>query len=165
MTLSESLIAELKQEAHTTRRVLERVPENNLAWKPHPKSLSLGQLAIHIARLPRAIADLLSESVREVPTVPLPEGKTTAETLAMLEDSVAYATATLGRWGDAELEAPWTMTREGKTLFQVRRIDMIRSIMLNHWYHHRGQLTVYLRILDIPLPSVYGASADETPFA
>jgi uncharacterized damage-inducible protein DinB len=163
MSLSQPLIAELSQEAETTRRVLERVPEDRLSWKPHPKSMSLGQLALHIAGLPGGLADLLSESEREVPTVPLPEAGSGAEILATLEESVGKAEAKLEEWTDADLAADWRMTRDGETVLTLPRIGMVRAIMLNHWYHHRGQLLVYLRLLDVPVPVVYGPTADEGP--
>ncbi len=161
--ISESLIAELSQEAATTRRVLERVPEDKVSWKPHPKSFSLGQLAHHVAFVPGAIAELVSELRRELPVVPRPEAKSVAELLSTLDASVAKAKAKLGSWSDEALMQIWTMMRDGKTVMQMPRIAMIRAVMLNHWYHHRGQLTVYLRLLDVPVPAVYGASADEAP--
>jgi uncharacterized damage-inducible protein DinB len=163
MSLSQPLIAELSQEAETTRRVLERVPEDRLSWKPHPKSMSLGQLALHIAALPGGLADLLSESEREVPTVPLPEAGSGGEILATLEESVGKAQAKLAEWTDEDLAADWRMTRDGETVLTLPRIGMVRAIMLNHWYHHRGQLLVYLRLLDVPVPVVYGPTADEGP--
>lgn len=159
--LSEPLIAELQQEAATTRRVLERIPDQKLSWKPHPKSLSLGQLAHHVAVLPRAIAELVTPSSHELPVVPRPEPKSIREVLSTLEESVAAATKKLSSWNDSAMGETWSMTDKGKAVLQIPRIGMIRSIMLNHWYHHRGQLTVYLRLLDIPVPSVYGPSADE----
>jgi uncharacterized damage-inducible protein DinB len=162
--IAEPLIAELAQESAATRRLLERVPEDKLSWKPHPKSMSVGELAFHIAILPRGIADLLSETTRELPTVPRPEATSVAEVLSTLDDSVAFATAKLTEWGDDGLRAVFTMTHGGQTVFQLPRVAMSRSLMLNHWYHHRGQLTVYLRLLDVPLPSIYGPTADEIGF-
>lgn len=165
MTLTDSLISELTQEAATTRRVLERVPEDRLSWTPHPKSMSLGQLALHIAGLPWGVAELLSELTVEIPTVPLPEAASLGEILSTLDESVAFATAKLTAWGNDGLMAEWTMTRDGDTVLALPRVGMVRTIMLNQSYHHRGQLTVYLRMLDVPLPPVYGPTADEDPFA
>lgn len=165
MPLADRFVAELRNEAATTRRVLERVPEDRLSWKPHAKSMSLGQLAMHIASLPGGLAEFLSEPIREAPTVPLLEGASLYQILSKLDESVASAAARVSDWSDEWLDARWTMTREGRTLIEVPRIDMMRNVMLNHWYHHRGQLTVYLRLLDVPVPSVYGPSADENPFA
>ena len=163
-TLCSALIDELHQEAATTRRVLERVPEAHFAWRPHPKSMSLGQLALHIARIPGAIADLLAELQREPPVVPLPEATSRVELVAHLEGSVAKAAQALADWGERGLSAEWSMQRGGQTLFTLPRIAMVRSVMLNHWYHHRGELMVYFLLLDVPVPSVYGPSADEKPF-
>ena len=164
MPLADSLAAELTREAEVTRRVLERVPESQLAWRPHPKSMTLGQLALHIAQLPRGIVELLANLDAEVPTVPLRDDASVAEILATLDESVPFAKERLIAWGDEGLAAKWRMTRQGKTLLEMPRIGMVRSVMLNHWYHHRGQLTVYLRMLDVPLPSIYGPTADEKVF-
>lgn len=155
------LVNELKEESMNTLRILERVPEDKLGWSPHPKSMTLGQLALHIAVLPGAIAELLGERMREVPIVPLPEAATHAEIIAAHTNSVAKAEEMLSSWGDEGLEAEWTMTSDGQIVMSVPRTAMIRSIMLNHWYHHRGQLVVYLRLLDMPIPAIYGPSADE----
>jgi uncharacterized damage-inducible protein DinB len=162
--LSDTLIAELSQEAANTRRVLERVPESRMSWKPHAKSMSLGQLAHHVANVPGAIADLVSADVRDLPVVPRPEARSVAELLATLEKSIANAKAKLASWDDAALMASFKLMRNGQAVIELPRIAMIRTVMLNHWYHHRGQLTVYLRLLDVPLPAIYGGSADENPF-
>jgi uncharacterized damage-inducible protein DinB len=164
MTMHEALIGELEQESQATRRLLERVPEDRLSWRPHPKSMSLGQLALHIARLPRAIADLLSPSDFEVADVPLPEAASRRELVDTLEDGVAHATGRLREWGDDGLKQPWRMLKGGEPLMEMPRIAGVRAIMLNHAYHHRGQLTVYLRMLEVPLPATYGSSADDNRF-
>jgi uncharacterized damage-inducible protein DinB len=96
--------------------------------------------------------------------VPLPEGLSVAEIVAALDENVPYAAAKLTEWDDEALAMKIRLTREGKTLFELPRAALIRNVMLNHWYHHRGQLTVYLRLLDVPLPSVYGPTADEQAF-
>lgn len=163
MTMSEALIAEVTREAATTRRVLERVPEGKLSWAPHPKSMSLGTLALHIAMLPGGLAEFLSEPVREIPTFTPPHATSLHQILSALDESVANATRKLSAWREDDLMAEWRMMRGADTLMALPRIDMLRSVMLNHWYHHRGQLTVYLRLLDVPVPSVYGPSADENP--
>ncbi|HEX7831872.1 MAG TPA: DinB family protein [Thermoanaerobaculia bacterium] len=164
MSIGEQFAAELQQEAGTTRRVLERVPDAHFAWKPHEKSMSLGQLALHIAGLPQGIADVITPLETEVPIVPLPMPASRDEILATLDRSVAYAIDKLAGWSDADLAAMWRMTKNGATLLEMPRMAMFRAVMLNHWYHHRGQLTVYLRLLDVPLPSVYGPTADEQIF-
>lgn len=165
MMMTAPLISELTQEAATTRRVLERVPEAKLSWAPHPKSMSLGQLALHVAVIPGALAELLSEDTREAPDFGRQsEATAVAEILSALDDSVATATARLSTWNDDDMVAEWTMTRAGETIIAQPRIGMVRAVMLNHWYHHRGQLLVYLRLLGVAVPSVYGPSADESPF-
>jgi uncharacterized damage-inducible protein DinB len=163
MKMTDALLAELTEEAATTRRVLERVPEESLSWTPHPKSMSLGQLALHVAKVPGALAELLSEPTREMPNVPRPEARSRAEILSALDESVAIARAKLSSWSEDDLMAEWNMTREGHTILALPRFAMVRAAMLNHWYHHRGQLLVYLRLLDVPVPAVYGGSADEDP--
>lgn len=164
MSRSETLIAELTRECATTRRVLERVPEDKLSWRPHPKSMTLGQLAMHIARLPRSIAELATNLKNEVPNVPLPEATNRQELLDTLDQALPFATERLRQWGDAGLDELWSLAREGRTIFEFPRYEVIRNIMLNHTYHHRGQLSLYLRMLDVPVPSVYGPTADEKVF-
>lgn len=167
MTVTDSLIAELNQEAEATRRVLERVPEGALSWKPHPKSMSLGQLALHVAQTPGGVAELLSGPTAGAPDFSnRPQAVSRAELLSALEESVANATSKLSSWGDEGLAAEWRMTRGTDTLLALPRGSLVRAIMLNHWYHHRGQLVVYLRLRDVPVPAIYGDSADEpAPFA
>lgn len=165
MTASGALIAEVTREAATTRRVLERVPEASLSWRPHPKSMSLGTLALHVAVIPGALAEFCSAPVREVPTFTPPEASSLGEILSALDDSIAQATKHLSAWREEDLSGEWRMTKSGQTIAALPRIEMLRTLMLNHWYHHRGQLTVYLRLLGVPVPSVYGPSADENPLA
>ena len=165
MLTTDELIAELAQEAATTRRVLERVPENRLAWTPHARSRSLGQLAFHVAAVPGALANLLRELKREAPEFTDPVPASLAEILSAHDEGLRVATTQLAAWDSDDLAAEWTMTRDGNTVLAMPRMNMVRSVMFNHLYHHRGQLTVYLRLLEVPVPSVYGPSADESPFA
>lgn len=165
MRLADAVIAELDQEAASTRRALERVPEDRLEWRPHPRSMSLGQLALHIATTPGGVARLASLDGVESPQFTAPPAKSRAEILAAHEESVQTAKEFLHGLDDERAEAIWTMTRAGAPVFAAPRIDMIRTIMLRHVYHHRGELCVYLRLLDVPVPSIYGPSADENPFA
>lgn len=162
MNYSEWLIAELKREAESTRRVLERVPSDQLSWKPHEKSMSLGQLALHTAVVPGGLAEFLDERIREVPIVPLPEATSLDEILSAFDKHIVLAENKLRAWGESGLMETWKLTREGIPILEVPRIEMVRTLMLNHWYHHRGQLTVYLRLLDVPVPAIYGPSADES---
>ncbi|MCM3882034.1 MAG: DinB family protein [Vicinamibacterales bacterium] len=163
--MANPFIDELAREADTTRRVLERVPADKLSWKPHPKSMSLGQLALHVAQTPGQVATLITENQSEIPQFVQAEAKSTGELMTALDQSVATASSKLSGWTDAGMMTEWTLRRGTQTLMALPRVGMVRSIMLNHWYHHRGQLVVYLRLLNVPVPSVYGPSADENPFA
>jgi len=156
---------EIEQEAKTTLRVLERIPENKLTWKPHAKSFSLGQLALHLADGQGNIAEMLSADVFELPVFSQPEAKSHKEVLDALPRSTAKAKEILGKMDDGRMMSAWTLTKNGKVLMSAPRAGIIRAILLNHMYHHRGQLSVYLRLLEVPLPSIYGPSADENPFA
>lgn len=160
-TLGSALLQEFVQEAELTRRVLERIPEEKLGWGPHPKSMTLGQLGLHIANVPVGLAELLVAPSHEIPDVPLDEASTVEQILLAHDRNSATVAARFDSWTDEELDATWTMTHNGDAILQLPRKDMVRSTLLNHWYHHRGQLTVYLRLLDIPLPAIYGPSADE----
>ena len=162
--IAEQFIQELTQEAEKTRRVIERIPEPELTWTPHPKSLTIGQLGWHLAALPRGITDLLSELERGAPNVPRPQPASVSEILAALDENIPYAAKKIGEWGDEGLQQIWTLNFQGRTVFQIPRMAAVRAILLNHIYHHRGQLTVYLRLLDVPVPSIFGPSADENPF-
>jgi uncharacterized damage-inducible protein DinB len=165
MKIVDSIIAELDREAETTRRVLQRVPDEKLTWQPHPKSMSLGQLANHIARIPGGVSTIVTRNEFEAPDFNnVPSPASAAELIPTLEGSLAEARSILSGFDDAALHANWRLVRKGKEIFSSPRIGVIRTILLNHWYHHRGQLSVYLRLLDIPLPSIYGPSADENPF-
>ena len=165
MRLIDGMLAELEQEAVTTRRVLERIPQAHLAWKPHPKSMSLGQLALHVATVPGTVAELAAiDTVPDPPPFVQPEAATASELVPSLTASVARAKQILGGFDDAKMNATWRLQRGGKDLLAMPRAALVRAIMLNHWYHHRGQLLVYLRLLNLPVPSVYGPTADENPF-
>jgi uncharacterized damage-inducible protein DinB len=165
MSIMEALIQELEQEAQTTRRVLERVPEDRLTWKPHEKSMSLGQLALHIATMPGAIAELSRKSPFPVPEFTQPSAATAAELIPTLDESVAKARQILRSMDDAELTKTWRVVDGDREVMALPVGALLRSIMLNHWYHHRGQLSVYLRQVGALVPSIYGPSADENPFA
>ena len=165
MSISEALLQELEHEAQTTKRVLERVPEAHLAWKPHRKSWTLGQLALHVATVPGGVAALTIEPTVQAPDFVQPEAKTTAELLPALNESLTLARKTLKGFDDATMGATFTIMAGDREVMALPRVAFLRAIMLNHWYHHRGQLSVYLRQLDVPVPSIYGPSADENPFA
>lgn len=159
------LLAELNAEAATTRRVLDSVPASQLSWKPHPKSFSLGQLALHVAQIPGQLSQLLEPDTMNVFPFVQAEATHTAELGAALDASVAGATAMLQRITPDRAMATWRLMDGERELMAAPRIGLVRALMFNHWYHHRGQLLVYLRLLDVHVPSVYGPTADENPFA
>ena len=166
MPIVDPFIAELDREAGITRRVLERVPADKLKWQPHPKSMSIGQLALHIAVLPGHLAEVFSLESWERPELgERSEPASKDEILSSFEAAQEKAKKILGSWDDSTAQTSWSLTKDGEALLSASRIDMVRSIMMNHAYHHRGQLAVYLRMLNIPVPSIYGPSADENPFA
>jgi uncharacterized damage-inducible protein DinB len=165
MAIIDGMLMELEQEAKTTRRVLERVPGNQLGWKPHKKARTLGELALHVASTPGAVATLASQSEIQAPDFRDQVPTSAAELIPALDESVATAKRLLGGMDDAMLNGTWRMKRNGQDVMAIPRVALLRSIMLNHWYHHRGQLSVYLRELGVPIPSIYGPSADENPFA
>ena len=166
MKMIDGLLAELEQEAQTTRRVLERIPQEHLSWKPHPKSMSLGQLALHVATVPGNVAELAAmDMLADPPNIVQPECATAAELLPSLTESVTKAKLALGGFDDARMGAMWRLQSGGRDIMAMPRVAFVRAIMLNHWYHHRGQLLVYLRMLNLSVPSVYGPTADENPFA
>lgn len=165
MALIDALLPELDHEMATTRTVLERVPGDRLDWKPHAKSFSIGALATHVATLPTWGVETLERSEIDVggqpPQAALPSKD---DVLAAFDKNVAAVRAALTGKTDAELMAIWSLKRSGRTLFSMPKATVLRSFVLNHLIHHRGQLTVYLRLLDVPVPSVYGPSADEPAF-
>jgi uncharacterized damage-inducible protein DinB len=165
MSAIETLLQELEQEAQTTRRVLERVPGDRLAWKPHDKSMSLGQLALHIASMPGAIAEITQISPFPVPKFEQPSAKSATELVPTVEQSLAHAQRILRKLDDASLAKIWRVMDGDREVMAVPVGAALRALMLNHWYHHRGQLSVYLRQVGVLVPSIYGPSADENPFA
>ena len=165
MSLVDALLPEFDHEMTVTRQLLERVPEDRLSWKPHAKSFSLGQLAQHVATVPMWGAVTITQSELDLSgSQPLPEAGTRAALLALFDGHVAGTRAALVGRSDAELMAPWTLKSGGKTIFSMPKAVVWRSFVMSHLIHHRGQLSVYLRMQDVPLPSIYGPSADENPF-
>jgi len=167
MSLSEPLAEELRREAATTRRMLERVPEDRLAWKPHEKSMTLGRLAGHIAELPSLFAFTLTQDEVDFATGNYQPfvASSVAGLLEKFDENVARAAELLrSRADDEYLMQTWRMKGNGQVLFEMPRAAVLRTMGLNHIIHHRGQLSVYLRLLGVPLPSVYGPTADEAIF-
>ena len=162
MAIVDALLPEFDHEMTTTRKLLERIPEEKFDWKPHARSFSLGALATHLAALPTWGAETLNRSEIDIGTGPPPAAlPSKREMMAAFDTNVAATRAALAGKSDAELMASWTLKRGGHTLFSMPKTAVWRSFVLNHLVHHRGQLSVYLRLLDVPVPSIYGPSADE----
>ena len=166
-TMTSSLLQEFRDEAAITSRLLERVPADKLSWKPHPKSMSLGQLAGHIASIPGRISKLVQQESFDVlkGTFVPPQPASLEEILTTLEQGVRDADQFLQGFDAESAAATFRLLKGDRELFRQPRAVTVRTIMLNHWYHHRGQLSVYLRLLEVPLPVIYGRSADTDPFA
>lgn len=165
MALTEALLPEFDHEMATTRRLLDRVPEAKFSWKPHDKSMSLGQLAGHLANIPFWCSATLDAPLVDLEKLPGDRRpKEPASRDALLEEfdrKVATARKRLAETTDAELLALWTLKKGDQELFTMPRIAAIRSFVMNHSIHHRGQLSVYLRLNDVPIPPIYGPTADE----
>ena len=161
------LLGEFDAEVPATRRVLERLPADRFDWQPHPRSLSVGQLAQHVATIPGNVVRLAQMDGLDVATAPgtYPAAETRDTLLASFEDSVASLRALLARLDDPAATATWRLTFSGREIVTWSRLTLIRTMGLNHWYHHRGELVVDLRLLGVAVPVVYGRSADENPFA
>ena len=166
MTVTQAFLAEFENEAKTTRRVLERVPADKLTWKPHAKSMSLGHLAMHVATIPGVICGWANEDVTEF-GARQPDPTSTEEIVAAHDKGVAAVRQILTSLSDDDVRKNWQGKPKGAptAIMTFPKIDLLRMLALNHTYHHRGQLSVYLRLLDVPVPSIYGPSADENPFA
>jgi uncharacterized damage-inducible protein DinB len=165
MSIAEALLPEFDREMGSTRRVLERVPDGQFGWQPHPKSMTLGRLAEHLAELPQWVGVTVGQSAFDMGTARRPDGymspQTRSAVLAAFDANVHAARAALAGKTDAELMAPWTLLRSGQMLFTMPKASVLRSFVMNHIIHHRGQMTVYLRLHDVPVPSIYGPSGDE----
>jgi uncharacterized damage-inducible protein DinB len=164
MSMCDAILQEFDNEAKTTRRVLERVPADKLEWRPHPKSMTLGVLALHVAGSPGVICGWAAEDETQLKGEPSPIPTSTEEILAAHDQSVEKSKEILGSLGDEGLKKMWSAKAGGNTLMTMPKAALVRAIVMNHWIHHRGQLSVYLRLLDVPVPSIYGPSADENPF-
>lgn len=160
------MLAEFEQELNTTRRFLERIPVDKLKWRAHPKSMTVGQLALHMAQVPGAVLNMAMQDRGTPPdfSAPRQEPASLKDVLGVLEESAALVRKVLPTLDDARMMATFEIAAGGKTLMSLPRVAFLRSIMLNHWYQHRGQLGVYLRLLGAQVPSSYGPSGDESPF-
>lgn len=164
MSVAESLMAEFGVQAQVTRRFLERLPEDKLIWKPHEKSMSAGQLALHLARVPGAVVQAAQQDSIAPPDFGnIPQPSSVREVLATLDESVATVMKVLPQFDDASMQKTWRIVQGDKELVAMPRMEFLRNIMLNHWYQHRGQFSVYLRLLNVAVPASWGPSADEQP--
>jgi uncharacterized damage-inducible protein DinB len=167
MSMNQALIGEFDHEMANARKTIERVPDDRFDWKPHAKSFSMGALAGHIAFIPHWAKLTIEKPEFDVnpaggqPVQP-PPLKTRADVLAFFDQGVADARAALMAVSDQNLTVPWSLLSGGKTIFTMPRVAVLRSMIMNHMVHHRGQLTVYLRLNDLPVPALYGPSADES---
>jgi uncharacterized damage-inducible protein DinB len=170
MPIIDLLLPEFDQEMANTRKMLERVPTDKLGWKPHTKCFTLGGLASHVANMVDWTTDTMTKDSFDVsppgaPPYKPPTANSTEELLAMFDKSVASARAALAVATDQQFMQPWSLLGGGKVFFTMPRIACIRSFVLNHTIHHRAQLGMYLRLLDVPVPGMYGPSADDpNPF-
>lgn len=165
MSIAEALMAEFDEQAPLTRKFLERLPEERMGWKPHERSLTAGQLALHLAQVPGAVAQLVRENPAQIPGIggPTTQPATLDEILRAHDAGVAAARQELAQHNDAAMNQVWHLQVDGRDLLAMPRGKFLRDIMLNHWYQHRGQFSIYLRMLNIPVPSTWGPSADEAP--
>jgi uncharacterized damage-inducible protein DinB len=161
MPLANALVAELEQEGKSTLRMLERVPADKLDWTPHAKSMTLGRLAWHLASIPSIAVRLINAGRFDVINAGPPQMPQNPDFVASFRRNLEEIRSTIAALDDDALRAPFILSREGEIINETRKIIIIRSILMNHSYHHRGQLSLYLRMLDVPLPAIYGSSADE----
>lgn len=164
MSLAQSMLAEFADQAPITRKYLERVPEARLTWKPHEKSMTAGQLALHIASVPGGSVRFVRQNPAQAPDFKnAPQPATLQEILAAFDESAATVRSLLPQFTDAAMQETWRMVHGERELLAIPRAQFLRDIMLNHYYQHRGQLSVYLRLLNVPVPASWGPSADESP--
>jgi uncharacterized damage-inducible protein DinB len=164
MSLAEALLPEFDREMGVTRRLLERVPDGQFAWRPHEKSMTLGRLAEHLAEMPLWCTTTIKQEGIEAASGRPPGYESPSSSVAVLatfDKNLVEARAALVGRTDGELLAPWTLSIQGKEIFSMPKVAVLRSWVMNHMIHHRGQLSVYLRMHNVPLPSMYGPSADE----
>ena len=164
--ISDAILMEMDQEAETTKRLFNVIPDDKLSWRPHAKARSLGELAMHVAMIAGSVAEIAEQDTKEAGNFPVdPEATSRAQILAAFAESLEKGKSIVASTDDARAMAEWKLTKDGETLLAMPRAAFWRTVLLNHYYHHRGQLSAYLRELDVELPSIYGPSADTNPFA
>jgi uncharacterized damage-inducible protein DinB len=164
MTMAQSLLDEFEQQASVTRRFLERLPEDKLTWKPHEKSMTAGQLALHLAMVPGAVVQLVQTDSAPPPDFTIrPQPASGDEVLRAFDESIATVRTALPKMDDAMMSRTFRIVAGDQEVMAMPRQVLVRNIMLNHWYQHRGQFSVYLRLLGVAVPASWGPSADEAP--
>jgi len=164
MTIAKALLAEFEVQAPVTRKFLERLPEDKLTWKPHHKSMSAGQLAYHLASVPGAIVRFVQNNPAQAPeSFKFPQPASREDILKTYDESIATVRSLLPTFDDAAMNETWRMVAGGREVLAEPRAMFLRDVMLSHWYQHRGQFSVYLRMLDVAVPASWGPSADEPP--
>jgi uncharacterized damage-inducible protein DinB len=158
-----SLLAEFETQAPITRRFLERLPEDKLTWKPHQKSMTAGQLAYHLARVPGGVVQFSKTNPAQAPDFQFPQPATCEEILKAFDETIATVRNILPAFDDAAMNETWRLIAGEKEILAQPRGLFLRDVMFSHWYQHRGQFCVYLRLLGIPVPASWGPSADEPP--
>jgi uncharacterized damage-inducible protein DinB len=164
MPVAQSLLSEFEVQAPITRKFLERLPEDKLNWRPHEKSRSAGELTLHLALVPGSVVRFVQSNPAQAPDfASIPQPASREEILKAFEESVAAVRSALSNCVDATMQETWRMVAGKREVLAQPRAQFIRDIMLNHWYQHRGQFSVYLRMLNVPVPASWGPSADEPP--
>ena len=161
--IRQGIIREIEHEGSQTRKILERIPIDSFGWKPHEKSKAIGELAIHVAQIPQWTSRIVTAPEVDILAMkrPLPEIRTADDLAKFSDENIQKAMEDLQRASDEDMMAVWTLRRGEHVVFALPRVAAIRAMAMNHLIHHRGQLTVYLRLLNIPVPGLYGPSADE----
>jgi len=163
MSIAQAILKEFEEQAPITRKFLERLPEDQLAWKPHEKSMSAGQLAFHLAFVPGGVVRFVQSTPAQAPDFNFPQPTSRDEILKTFDESIAAVRSLLPGLNDAKMHETWRLLQGDKEVMALPREKFLRDVMLNHWYQHRGQFSVYLRMLNVPVPASWGPSADEPP--
>ena len=163
MSIAQSMLAEFETQAPITRRFLERLPEDKLTWKPHEKSMSAGQLAYHLAFVPGGVVRFVQNNPAQAPNGNFPQPASVQEILKAYDESIAAVRDLLPKFDDASMRETWRLVIDGHEVLVQPRAEFLRDVMFSHWYQHRGQFSVYLRMLNVAVPASWGPSADEPP--